>query len=543
LELSDRVISVLLAGGLAFLSALTLGVILVSVMCRLSRRLGALDRPDGTLKCHVRPTATLGGIPLFLALLTGIGVLIPLTHHFSLFNFQVGEGVIDWLPICIAGLFILWVGVKDDLHHVSPKTKILFQVLASMVLIGSGLIIGRLGFFGVFEISLGVLAFPFTLFWLVGSCNAFNFIDGMDGLAAGIGVVISLFLAGFGIYYGAYGSAWVALALAGGLLSVLLFNFKPANIFLGDSGSQLVGLLLGALVIETTTSNGVFALPSAGILLSIPVLDAFLSILRRYSRAELVARGDHQHIHHCLRRWGLGVRNISLVLSAATLVCGLAAWFFMRRYGYSVALVSLAFVALELYLAIRLGCLEPYRLYQRVTGYQPVATDSLKQPATETDASKALELALMWERMKPLFEQMDLERAVLTLEGVNEDGRQRCKTYKWVRANGLVAAKVSHENIPHSRWTKRFPLNGDDSQIATLRLESIEQASRNSRSNLYDDQKISRLLKQISENIQTTSKPVKSPQAQADPFELSDYCDMPQATMEKIEELVDMSNS
>ncbi|MCP4712554.1 MAG: undecaprenyl/decaprenyl-phosphate alpha-N-acetylglucosaminyl 1-phosphate transferase, partial [Planctomycetes bacterium] len=256
MEFSERVISVLFAGGLAFITALTTGVILVSVMCRLSRRWGALDRPDGTLKCHVRPTATLGGIPLFIALLMGLGVLVPLSHRISFDSFQVGEGVVGWLPIVIAGLFILWVGVKDDLHHVAPRSKVFFQIMASMVLIGSGLIIGRLGFFGVFEISLGVLAFPFTLFWLVGSCNAFNFIDGMDGLASGIGVVIALFLAGFGIIFGAYGSALLALALAGGLVAILLFNFKPAIIFVGGSGSQLVGLLLGALVIEATTING-----------------------------------------------------------------------------------------------------------------------------------------------------------------------------------------------------------------------------------------------------------------------------------------------
>ena len=540
MELSERVISVLLAGGLAFLTALTTGVILVSAMCRLSRRWGALDRPDGTLKCHVRPTATLGGIPLFLAFLMGLGVLVPLSHRISFVSFQVCEGRVHWLPLFIAGLFLLGVGVKDDLHHVAPRSKIFFQVLAGMVLIGSGLIIGRLGFLGVFEISLGVLAFPFTLFWLVGSCNAFNFIDGMDGLASGVGLVIALFLAGFGLYQGVYGSALVALALAGGLASILLFNFKPAVIFLGDSGSQLVGLLLGALVIETTTTNGVFALPSAGILLSLPVLDAFLSVLRRYSRAETVARGDHQHIHHCLRRQGLGVRHISLMLSAGAAVCGLMAWFCLRRFGYGAALISIVFVAVEIYLGIRLGCLEPYRLVQRVLG-NPAANTT---PRTRTEAGglKAVELNAMWERMKPLFEKMDLDRAILTLEGVTEKGRQRFKTYKWVRSNGLIAAKVSSEAMPHSRWTKRFPLNEDVSQIATIRLESIERACRSSQSNRYDDQRISLLLKQISENIRMTSNPQISQAAQADPFQLSDYHPSPPTGLEGVEELVEIND-
>ncbi|MCP4711981.1 MAG: hypothetical protein GY869_25450, partial [Planctomycetes bacterium] len=210
-------------------------------------------------------------------------------------------------------------------------------------------------------------------------------------------------------------------------------------------------------------------------------------------------------------------------------------------FGYGAAVLSIVFVAVELYLAIRLGCLEPYRLIQRVRGKLPVGANSNQQPVVETTGLKAVELTAAWERMKPLFEQMDLDRAVLTLEGVNEKGRQRFKTYKWVRSNELVASKVSTEVMPHSRWTKRFPLNTDESQVATLRLESIESAYRSSKSNLYDDQRISLLLKQISENIRTTSNSKIPEAAQADPFQLSDYFDVSRLALEEVEELVDMS--
>lgn len=481
----------LLAGGIVFLFTFTVGILYTSWMCRLSWHWGALDRPDGFLKRHNKATATLGGVPLFFAVVSGVIFLYFMGTGFSdlvarYFNLHLSGGA-----LLVAGLIILALGVCDDLRHIMPRTKILFQMLAAMILVGSDLVIHRLDFFGIFELPLGVLAVPFTLFWLVGSCNSFNFIDGMDGLASGIGMVIALVLATLGFLLGDFASALIALILAAGLLAVLLFNRQPAIIFLGDSGSQLVGLILGALTIKIATINGMFFLPCAGIILSVPIVDAFLSILRRYSASESPALGDHRHIHHCLRQKGLSVNQVALVLSLAALVTGGMGLLCVRQEGVGMAMASLGFVVLELSIAIYAGCLDLRALTKRLKGSFRWAV--VPQEQTKTTSGIA-ELQVLWDRMKPLFEQMMLDRAVLTLEGINADGRPDCEIYQWVRSEELIAELVRNQ------WTKRFSLEGDIPRIATLRLESAKQQ-------LKDEQRIDMLLREIRNNMRNNKKP------------------------------------
>lgn len=485
MEISGREPALIIAGSV-FLMALTAGTILTSFMLRLSMRWGAVDRPDGDLKQHSRATATLGGIPLFLAL---VGTVLWLKTAGTSFL----PGAIGWLDwdlaqagLLVGGLIILLMGVRDDLCHVMPRNKLIFQILAALVVVASGLVVTRCGFFDVFELPLGLLAVPFTLFWLVGSCNAFNFIDGMDGLATGIGVVISLLLAVLGFLTGEYNAAMLSMALAGALSGVLFFNVKPAMIFLGDSGSQLIGLLLGALTIKVATTGGVFALPTAGLLLSVPILDAFLSILRRYSEHESPIRGDHKHIHHCLRRLGLRVNVVSLMLCLAVLITGGMGIVFRFTTGPAAATAAAALVGLQIYLGIRLGCLDPRKLLGRLTG--TYRWEKLTSPG-KTSNGRA-ELDVFWERMKPLFEQMHLDRAILTLEGVGVEGRTQYETYQWVRSEAEQMAELLA-----SRWTKRFTFNGsDDHRVATLRLESAEQLRK-------DEERIEWLLKQVRHNM------------------------------------------
>ncbi len=480
----------LLAGGILFLFTLTIGVLCTSWMCRLSWRWGALDRPDGFLKRHGKATATLGGVPLFAAILSGVLFLLFMGRGLEDVAAKYFGSNVSGKALLAASLIILALGICDDIHRVMPRTKFLFQIMAAMILVGSGLAVHRLDIFGVFEIPLGILAVPFTLFWLVGSCNAFNFIDGMDGLASGIGLVISLVLAGLGFLVGDFCSGLLSLVLGGGLLAILLFNRKPAVIFLGDSGSQLVGLLLGMLTIQIATIQDVFYLPCAGIILSVPIVDAFLSILRRYSASESPALGDHRHIHHCLRHRGMSVNRVALVLSLSALISGVAGILCVKGQGVWVAMSALGFVLLEVTLAIYAGCLNVRVFTERLRGSFRWSV----VPANQAKTGKGMaELEVLWDRMKPLFEQMMLDRAVLTLEGVNADGRTDCETYQWVRSEELIA------ELFRNQWTKRFSLEGDIPRIATLRLESAKQQ-------LKDEQRIDLLLKEIRNNMKSNSK-------------------------------------
>ena len=218
-----------------------------------------------------------------------------------------------------------------------------------------------------------------------------------------------------------------------------------------------------------------------------------MSILRRYCDEKSPARGDHKHVHHCLRRYGLSVNQTSVTLWIAVLATGTMGIVFRFAYGSLVGVASLAFVGLEIYLAVRLGCLDVRNLWGKLVG--SYRWKLVTHEPAKSDYHMA-ELETIWERMKPLFEQTNLDRAVLTLEGITRNGKTKYQTYRWVRSEKLMAELLS------SRWTKRFPLGQDKSRVAVLRLESAEHLRR-------DEQRIDWILKQISDNMRQASVPNK----------------------------------
>lgn len=481
----------ILSGFSIFITSLTFGTLLSSFMIDISWRIGALDIPQGELKNHRRPTATLGGIALFLSIFTGL-FLLPIT------GYGISEDIIGWLHcqwrwllIPLGCLFILLMGVKDDLQNIIPRNKLIFQIIAALMILYSGIFhVHYCDFFNVFSIPLGVLSVPFMFFWLVGSCNAVNFIDGMDGLASGVGIVLSLVLALMGFLTFQFGAALIALAVAGGLAGILMFNIRPALIFLGDSGSQLVGLILGMLTLEIATIDGRFALPTAGLILAVPVLDTFLAILRRFSKWQSPSQGDKAHIHHRLKNLGLSTTGVSALLWTASLICGLAGMACWYLEGITVGLAAFVFIAGLGYLAVRLGCLNLLQLKHRLTS---------KASEEQVAASRVpQQLADMWEKMKPLFEKMDLDHAELVLEKLGVDGNVKYATYQWSRTENMIA------ELRPDKWTRQIKLHGSDEETATLRIKTTDET-------LHDINHINWILQQMQLNFEKTrSRPASS---------------------------------
>ncbi len=472
----------LITGFCILITSLTTGTILTSWMIRLSWRIGAMDKPQGELKDHKQPTATLGGVALFLGVVCGL-TLLPITGR------GLTEGLIGWLHfewrwawIPVGCLLVLVMGIKDDLFHIIPRNKLIFQVIAALMILYSGIFhVKECVFFDVFSFSLGVLSVPFMFFWLVGSCNAFNFIDGADGLASGIGMVTSLLLAALAFMTNQFGAAMAALAMAGSLGGVLLFNFRPALIFLGDNGSQLVGLVLGMLTLEITTTDGRFALPAAGFLLAVPVMDTLLAILRRISHGQSPTHGDHGHIHHRLRARGHDAARISFILWTATLCCGMMGIMCWYMQGPAVGMIALVFAGLLFYLGVKMGCLEPRRLLRKLMGR------SVQENVTTTGVLQRL--TGMWERMKPLFEQLELEHVELVLEKSAFDGTAEFETFQWSRQEALVTG------YQPQTWTRQIRLQSRNQNIATLRIKETHE-------NQQDAVHINSLLSQIQCNFE-----------------------------------------
>ena len=289
---------------------------------------GAIDRPDQFRRIHQGAIPRLGGLALAIGVASGT-ILIFLHEPFR--HRAVGEfGIQHHWSVLVAALIILVVGFIDDTRSIGPRTKLLGQALAVMALYLGGIRIRSidvlnlnldLGFPGA---SFNVLGFPvelalpsllITLLWFLGCMNVWNLIDGMDGLASGVGLLVSGTLTLVAIHNENYGVAVMAVALAGSLAGFLLYNWHPACIFLGDSGALLIGLLIGVIGVEGSMEG-----PSAISILfpilamGLPISDTAMAIFRRWVRNLPLSAADRRHVHHLLIGLGLNPRQAALML-------------------------------------------------------------------------------------------------------------------------------------------------------------------------------------------------------------------------------------
>ena len=302
-----------------FALALGAGLALTPLFRALARRCHLVDRPDAHRKLHGRVIPAVGGPPLLLAVVVavGLGLCWPGT----------AEGLRRWdlLGLLEGGLLICAVGVADDFGLLRGRHKLMGQLAAAAVVVAFGVRVNRIVLFGC-QIELGLLALPFTLFILLGAMNSLNLLDGMDGLLSSVGLILCLALGAMAFLAGQTTAAWVALALAGALVGFLYYNFPPASVFLGDSGSMLIGLTVGVLAIQSSLKGpATVALAAPAALLTLPIFDTSAAILRRRLTGRSVYCTDHGHVHHCLQRRGLG-RAVLLLVSALGLLTTAGRW-------------------------------------------------------------------------------------------------------------------------------------------------------------------------------------------------------------------------
>ena len=268
-------------------------------------QLGIVDKPDGRLKKHQDAIPYLGGVAVFAAYLLTIGVLT---------NFEDRET----LGLLLSGCIALLVGLIDDFGVLSPKQKMLGQVLAALVLIKSGTFI-KLEF-------LGYLAIPLTVLWIVAVTNAFNIIDIMDGLASGVAAVAAVSIAAANHLAGRDSQAFLAAVLAGAAMGFLRHNFHPAKIFLGDAGSMFMGFMLAALSMNAGyTRVNLLAVISPVLILGIPLFDLLLVMVIRWRKGIPVTKGSPDHFALRLRRCNLSIRETAVTTYIVGILLGVVA--------------------------------------------------------------------------------------------------------------------------------------------------------------------------------------------------------------------------
>ncbi|HDL52382.1 MAG TPA: undecaprenyl/decaprenyl-phosphate alpha-N-acetylglucosaminyl 1-phosphate transferase [Proteobacteria bacterium] len=289
---------------LSFLISFGVAIALTPWMAQTARRVGMVDRPDGALKKHEGAVPYLGGLAVF------VGFLIGFSPFFDL-DRQV-------LAIMLGGTLIVLLGFLDDLGNLPSKTKLLGQALAVLVVMKAGIAI-KIAFLPP------VVALPLSFLWLLGVTNAFNIIDVMDGLSAGVGAIAAFFLTILALIAGQSGLAFAAIALLGALLGFLKYNSNPARIFLGDAGSLFIGFMLGALGMTTEYSrNNHVALLAPILILGVPIFDTLFVMMIRWKRGISIVKGSPDHFAIRLRKWKLSVRQTVGVSYGAAFGLGLA---------------------------------------------------------------------------------------------------------------------------------------------------------------------------------------------------------------------------
>lgn len=296
----------------------------------------AIPRSD---RWHRQPTPTLGGIGIFIAFAASLLVVWLTNTDHNLFSER-------W-SILLAIVIMFSIGLYDDFKHISPPIKLAFQILAATLVI----------FFGSNTINFfrwPIANILLTYFWLVGITNAINLLDNMDGLAGGVALIASAFLSVFFWKTGYPELLVLSLALAGSILGFLVFNFPPAKIFMGDSGSMLLGFSLAALAVaRRTQASNIFAIVGVPTLVFLlPILDTGLVAITRILRGQSPVTGGTDHTSHRLVAFGLSERQAVLVLYGIAIISGLAsigleAW----DYDLSLVLIPILLIVLSLFVA------------------------------------------------------------------------------------------------------------------------------------------------------------------------------------------------
>jgi UDP-GlcNAc:undecaprenyl-phosphate GlcNAc-1-phosphate transferase len=298
------------------LAAFVLSLFLTPLVRNVALRLGFVDQPDGSRKLHRGPIPRVGGIAILLASLGAYGLLL-------LIRLTAGHIVLDGVPFALrllpAVLLIFGVGLMDDVFNLRAWHKLTAQIIAAVLAWGSGI---HLGAIGGHPLS-APFSFLLTIAWIVACCNAVNLIDGVDGLATGVGLFATITTLIAALLHHNIDLAFATVPLAGALLGFLRYNFNPASVFLGDCGSLTLGFLLGCYgIVWSEKSTTLFSIAAPLLALSVPLIDAGVAILRRFLRQQPIFGADRAHIHHKLLSRGLTPRRVVFVLYG---FCGLAA--------------------------------------------------------------------------------------------------------------------------------------------------------------------------------------------------------------------------
>lgn len=433
----------------------------------LAFQMGMVDRPDGVRKLQKEAIPLGGGVAIFLAFTATVVGLATIPNPWQselLTNWHYYAGLLGSTAcICVIGLLDDWISLRG-------RQKLIGQVIAIGILISSDLVIQK---FRIFEetLELGMLSVPFTAFWLLGAINALNLIDGVDGLATSIGLVFSLALATMAYLTGHQVDALIALALAGSLGGFLLFNFPPAKIYLGDAGSMLIGLVVGALAIRSSLKGpATVALAAPTAVWAVLIFDVSMAIVRRKLTGRSVYTTDRGHLHHTLLQRGFSGTRIVVWVGLLCAFCSagaLASIIYQNDFlavGGAVAVVS------TLVLTRFFGHSECALIVRSTKSFlfsmlRLPAGGERKQEPFSSRLQGDREWDALWERLTEYAERYDLCMVQLN---VNLPALHEEYHAVWKRKHGAELDQMWHATLPL--------VNENGHAIGRLRLAGLAES-------------------------------------------------------------------
>ena len=301
----------ILVAGIAFF----VSYIITPYIAWVGKKQNLVDNP-GYRKIHSDSVPNLGGIVIFFGFIISVLLVIPIE-----FNTR---------GLLAGGAIILLLGIIDDIVDLRPRYKFIIQMIPALLVIifnyqlFNNFIILKLSVFGI----AGYLFYPLILFWITGVTNSINLIDGLDGLACGVSVISlgTLFLLGLNINANFAIYNLLTVALSGSMLAFLYYNFFPAKMFLGDSGSTFAGYMIASIgLLWVVLSGEALLLLVPLVILALPIGDTLFAIFRRYRNKKPIFQADQGHLHHRLLKKGITHRNVVLILLGVNLICCLIA--------------------------------------------------------------------------------------------------------------------------------------------------------------------------------------------------------------------------
>lgn len=457
---------------IALLAAAAIALVAVPLLGQLARRWGLVDKPDNNRKLHATAIPLVGGLVTFA---TTASVAIAVMVGFGI-EFEPD----DWRELAfllVAAFLILLVGLLDDRFNIRGRQKLAGQFLAITVLIAGGFQFDQVRF-GSFELSFGVFSVLVVYVWCLAAINSMNLLDGADGFASTIGIIVCSSLAVMALRYDHPLDAVILLAMVGSLLGFLRYNFPPAKAYLGDAGSMLIGFVIAAISIRCAFKQAVaYAVFAPVALLAIPFIDTTAAIIRRRFTGRSIYAEDRGHLHHIMARSGLSPVTSLVWLAALCTMTAMGAALAMITGQTEYAIASIVMVLVVMITGRIFAVAEFNLIARRVNGLLRSFLLIRRKETSATIQQDTVQLQghhdwqEMWTRLREFAGECELNQIVFD---VNAPWMHEGFHAEW-KKNGLKGG-MSNE------WRVELPMIVDGRVLARV----VVHAPRNGRFSHHD---------------------------------------------------------